>query len=145
MIYSIYNKETGRIISNIQTSQDISERIGVDQALIEGTYLSSEYYIDNGQPVELPQKPNSHYQEFDYVTKQWTTNSQLAKKEILSKRLQLLITTDWTDTLSAKTRLGDTLYNQWQTYRQELRDITNQPGYPLNVVWPTQPGSTQTS
>lgn len=28
---------------------------------------------------------------------------------------------------------------QWATYRQALRDITTQSGYPSNVVWPIQP------
>ena len=27
----------------------------------------------------------------------------------------------------------------WATYRQELRDVTVQTGFPWNVVWPTQP------
>jgi len=28
----------------------------------------------------------------------------------------------------------------WRQYRQELRDITNQPGFPETVTWPTPPG-----
>ena len=28
---------------------------------------------------------------------------------------------------------------QWQEYRQLLRDITKQPGFPSEVVWPTKP------
>lgn len=27
----------------------------------------------------------------------------------------------------------------WQTYRQALRDITTQDGFPWNVVWPSRP------
>lgn len=29
--------------------------------------------------------------------------------------------------------------NAWATYRQALRDITAQEGFPANVVWPTEP------
>lgn len=29
--------------------------------------------------------------------------------------------------------------NEWLAYRQALRDITSQPGFPDNVVWPTKP------
>jgi hypothetical protein len=29
--------------------------------------------------------------------------------------------------------------NEWIVYRQALRDITSQPGFPNNVVWPTKP------
>ena len=35
----------------------------------------------------------------------------------------LLAASDWTDTLSAKTRLGDAKYDEWQVYRQALRDM----------------------
>ena len=58
---------------------------------------------------------------------------------VRTKRNQLLTDSDWTDTLSAKTRLGDAKYAEWQVYRQALRDITIQPGFPTNVVWPTPP------
>jgi len=27
----------------------------------------------------------------------------------------------------------------WLTYRQELRDITKQAGFPDDVIWPTRP------
>lgn len=46
-------------------------------------------------------------------------------------------------------RLGDTDWTQlvdapvdavsWATYRQTLRDITTQDGFPHNVVWPEEP------
>ena len=59
--------------------------------------------------------------------------------DITGKRNLLLVESDWTDTLSSKARLGEDLYNAWQEYRQALRDITKQKGFPENVVWPTQP------
>jgi hypothetical protein len=55
------------------------------------------------------------------------------------KRNKLLIESDWTDTASAPFRLGEVLYQQWQTYRQALRDITTQAD-PFNIVWPVPPG-----
>jgi hypothetical protein len=144
MIYSIYNEITGQILGIVQTDI-IDKQLRIGENYIQGSYDFSKYYVENSQPIEIPPKPDSPYQEFDYTTKQWVTNSQLAIKEVRIRRRQLLDNSDWTDLLSAKTRLGDTLYNQWQTYRQELRDITTQAGYPTNVVWPTQPGSTTTT
>lgn len=29
--------------------------------------------------------------------------------------------------------------SEWLTYRQALRDITSQPGFPSSVTWPTKP------
>ena len=63
----------------------------------------------------------------------------VAGLEVKTKRNRLLYESDWTDTLSAKPRLGDDLYNNWQTYRQALRDIPAQPGFPNDVIWPTKP------
>lgn len=61
------------------------------------------------------------------------------KDRAMLRRKELLQESDWTDTLSAKTRLGDALYQAWQDYRQALRDITLQPDYPLEVIWPIAP------
>ena len=30
--------------------------------------------------------------------------------------------------------------DEWRQYRQELRDITTQEGFPHNVDWPDEPG-----
>jgi len=59
---------------------------------------------------------------------------------IRSKRDMLLVASDWTDTLSAKTRLGDAKYDEWQVYRQALRDMPDKGCTDLdNPVWPTIP------
>ena len=34
---------------------------------------------------------------------------------------------------------------QWRQYRQQLRDVPQQAGFPRSVVWPTVPGSTPNS
>ena len=35
--------------------------------------------------------------------------------------------------------LSDRITVDWTTYRQALRDITDQDGFPTNVTWPTKP------
>ena len=43
-------------------------------------------------------------------------------------------------TLSAKTRLGDAKYDEWQVYRQALRDMPDKGCTDLdNPVWPIIP------
>lgn len=59
---------------------------------------------------------------------------------VRKQRQSALEATDWTDTLTAKTRLGEAVYEEWQSYRQALRDITEQPD-PRNIVWPVTPQS----
>lgn len=55
-------------------------------------------------------------------------------KSIREQRNQKLKETDWT-------QVADAPVSQlaWATYRQELRDITTQAGFPWEVQWPTQP------
>jgi hypothetical protein len=56
-----------------------------------------------------------------------------------SKRNNLLFQSDWIELPSAASRLSQAQIDSWLTYRQELRDITTQSGFPENVVWPTAP------
>jgi hypothetical protein len=46
----------------------------------------------------------------------------------------LLTASDWTQVADAPVDKA-----AWATYRQELRDISAQTGFPATVVWPTQP------
>lgn len=56
-----------------------------------------------------------------------------AKQYIRDKRNRLLSDTDWM-------ALSDvTLAEPWATYRQSLRNITSQVGFPYSVTWPTKP------
>lgn len=53
---------------------------------------------------------------------------------IRQQRNQKLIESDWTQVADAPVDKA-----AWATYRQALRDITAQEGFPHNVVWPTSP------
>ena len=35
--------------------------------------------------------------------------------------------------------LSDSKVAEWKTFRQALRDIPTQAGFPTNVTWPTKP------
>ena len=73
----------------------------------------------------------------------WTiteyTESQLAAGEsalaldIREERNSKLLETDWIG-------LSDvTMSSAWATYRQALRDIPSQEGFPKNITWPNKP------
>lgn len=67
---------------------------------------------------------------------------ELAKAEQLrdkssNARLQrnnILISTDWTQLPNSSV---DSM--AWATYRQALRDVPSQSGFPDNIVWPVPP------
>lgn len=50
------------------------------------------------------------------------------------KRSASLIESDWTQIADAPVDKA-----VWATYRQELRDIPEQDGFPTSVVWPVKP------
>jgi hypothetical protein len=35
--------------------------------------------------------------------------------------------------------LADRITDEWRTYRQALRDVPSQAGFPDNITWPTKP------
>jgi len=56
-----------------------------------------------------------------------------AEDAVRNQRNRLLADTDWM-------ALSDnTMTPEWATYRQALRDITEQTGFPYSVNWPTKP------
>ena len=54
--------------------------------------------------------------------------------EVRGLRNSLLTASDWTQVIDAPVNQA-----AWATYRQALRDIPQQSGFPQTVVWPTQP------
>jgi len=54
-----------------------------------------------------------------------------------AKRDSLLTASDWVTVRAMDT--GTPAPTEWQTYRQALRDITGQPGFPDTIDWPENP------
>ena len=60
-----------------------------------------------------------------------------AERNIRSRRDDLLQETDWIVIKSYER--GQNILAEWELYRQALRDITGQVGFPYEVIWPTKP------
>lgn len=58
-------------------------------------------------------------------------------EEVRAARNQKLKECDWTQL--ADVTLSQEQMTAWAEYRQALRDITAQDGFPMEIVWPTQP------
>ena len=54
-------------------------------------------------------------------------------EEVRIKRDALLSETDWMANSDV------TMSDEWRTYRQALRDVPAQSGFPNDVTWPTKP------
>jgi hypothetical protein len=55
------------------------------------------------------------------------------------ERNALLAASDWTQLPDARASMGETKAAEWDAYRQALRDIPQQDGFPQDVTWPVSP------
>ena len=55
-------------------------------------------------------------------------------ERVRTERDQLLTASDWTQVADAPVDQA-----AWATYRQALRDVSEQEGFPHSVVWPKKP------
>ena len=88
--------------------------------------------------VQSPVLSTTPYLDADSWMLSYTVENkaqELAEKNIRDKRNQLLAATDWMATTD------NTLSDEMTAYRQALRDITSQTGFPYEVIWPTIAGS----
>ena len=56
---------------------------------------------------------------------------------VRTDRNNKLLETDWVVIKALET--NSPLSTEWISYRQALRDITQQPGFPWDIVWPSKP------
>jgi hypothetical protein len=141
MKYTIYNIDTGRIISTGYTAGNtVPQNFMSGRSWVEGEIDGNKYYIVDGLPVEYPPQPselNVRY-KFDWNTHQWVVD--LKETEIVVRRIrnQLFTVVDkinpmWYDSLSTAQK------NQVSNFRSAVIAITDQPDFPLNIVWPEPP------
>lgn len=55
--------------------------------------------------------------------------------QVRNMRNGKLIETDWTQAADVPQAIKD----KYATYRQALRDVPQQSGFPQNIVWPVEP------
>jgi hypothetical protein len=84
------------------------------------TYAGDKWHLEWSVVEKTPEEKQNYY------------NASSAR--VRAKRNQLLSDSDWM-------ALSDnTITTEWASYRQALRDITSQGGFPYTIEWPTKPG-----
>lgn len=88
-------------------------------------------YIDTPKPYP--------WDMWDSTNQQWIDGRNIDewKANIKTERDRKLYQSDWTQI--PNNPLTFEKQQEWAVYRQALRDVTKQSGYPLNVVWPMPP------
>lgn len=75
--------------------------------------------------------------EIDRITQEALDNEPSEEEKDRSVRDSLLEDTDWI--VIKYIDMNQTMPQEWSEYRQSLRDITLQDGFPGNVDWPEKP------
>ena len=93
--------------------------------------------------VELPAARDQN----GYWRQQWSIVEQTAEEkaqtdtrkaaQVRIERNRRLTNSDWTQMKDSP--LSESKGAEWAVYRQQLRDITLQPGFPWEIQWPTTP------
>ena len=128
--YSVrqYRVDTGIAISKKITAQQLADDHGIYDAPEPSPVYDSETQVAEGRDFQLVDG------EWQYVHQiRDMTELELAPR-VRSKRDRLLESTDWTQVADAPVDQA-----AWAMYRQALRDIPDQAGFPFNITWPQQP------
>ena len=86
--------------------------------------------VKAGSPVEIG---GEWVQQWDVLE----LPLEKAEANVRGKRSSLLAQSDWV--VPFYLEKGQPVPQEWQDYRQALRDIPQQEGFPYAVIWPTKP------
>jgi hypothetical protein len=99
-----------------------------DAGEVVNTIVADQAFVDEHYPGK--------YRDVQAVQEFWDA---MDAASVRSKRNKLLADCDWIVIKSLE--LNQNIPGSWDVYRQALRDIPQQAGFPHNVTWPTQPGA----
>ena len=118
-----------------QWSAELVEELGLDPVLETPAPTVTRYqtaYKDGGEQVNGNWVWKWSISEMDDDAKAAKDAEQA--KNIRSDRDKRLSDTDWTQVADAPVDKA-----AWATYRQALRDVPTQAGFPYDITWPSKP------
>jgi hypothetical protein len=119
-----------------QTTEEILNSLGAD-VVFEGPQAQPTRYqvafADGAQ--QIGGKWYTKYSVADMSAEAKAAKDAEQAKSVRTDRNTKLAATDWTQGKD----IPDNVSSTWAAYRQALRDITAQAGFPWGVQWPTQP------
>jgi hypothetical protein len=98
------------------------------------------YPVQQNAAPDVDSKTHNVRQSVELVDGVWTQvwsvvqiDEQAAADNVRAYRNKLISDTDW------MALTDNTMTPEWAAYRQALRDVTAQDGFPFSVVWPVAP------
>ena len=139
--YAEYDQD-GRYLSRgiVLREEDAAPQQGGAIFFGEVDPLRQYHDIVTDTPTDFPgppAAPEGVVLSFNPATREWEVEIDRSWAAVRVLRDRRLAETDWV-TLRAQEH-GTPVPPEWLTYRQALRDITEQPD-PFSIVWPAAPG-----
>lgn len=135
---AVYERATGRIVAVKLTYSPEEDRTAEHDYVPTQVFTHEGVFVDLRQSpprvVSLPDRPSPDH-EFDYGRRVWVLDRARAAARVRAERNTRLLTSDWTQLPD----VPEATRHAWSLYRQALRDITTQSGFPERVEWPTPP------
>lgn len=131
--------ENGQIMQTgscaLEADMHLQAQSRPELTLVECDAIYGVHYFSGGEMKAYPERPSQHH-EFDHDAEVWfdaRTDDDLAN-EARQRRNSLLAKSDWTQMPDAPADK-----DAWAAYRQALRDVTGQAGWPHDIEWPAPP------
>lgn len=101
---------------------------------VEKPFLDRDEYLEE----DVPELINGIWTQVFVVKKrsaEFLADQELSEADLVRKQRNLLLAEcDWTQLLDSPADK-----QAWAKYRQDLRDITKQAGFPHEINWPQKP------
>lgn len=93
--------------------------------------------VEQAEPSLVNSRWELGWDVVDKTQEEITADTDNQEELVRAKRNSLLTSSDWTQLSDAPLTQEDK--SLWASYRQALRDITVQAGFPYTVTWPEAP------
>jgi len=112
-----------------------------EETIIEGVVDSPDEVVRFVCIDGLVRKATAEELEFILEHEERGARDALAHHTFVMRqqRTDLLAASDWVELPSATSRLTAEQLASWVAYRQALRDVPEQEGFPNEINWPTKP------
>lgn len=150
---SIYDLSTGLFtgVTLLAPPEQLARNIPPGCGVVDGAHDHRDRCVDlaTGQVVDYqPPAPADDEQQtwaWDAATRRWraTKTSKAIAADVRSERNARLAACDWVVTAAIEN--ATTVPAEWRAYRAALRDLSEQAGFPLVIVWPVPPAALLTN
>ena len=96
--------------------------------------LTDTQVLEEATPVIADERWTQVWAVRDMTAEEIASRNEGQAASVRSERNTLLAASDWTQVADAPTDK-----TSWATYRQSLRDMTAQEGFPWTITWPVAP------